>query len=178
VFKNIGVIMEGLMVKYSREEIELLLEAGSKKKIQKDIGLEKLLGVKKHLKIFAGLNDDDIGYVLKDIKFNRFKDGEKIISQGDVTNDIFYILMGECCVVANGTKIAELKQSQLFGEIAAILERPRNADIFASKPNTTTISFKINDDAMNTYEHAFLMLYRNISRDLALKLEELNKRFL
>ncbi len=87
--------------------------------------------------------------------FEKFKEGETIISEGDTGSALFVVLTGSIritkSIVAQVQEghislqepekiaIAELKAGSLFGEISLISDRPRNTNALANSPQVVVM---------------------------------------
>jgi CRP-like cAMP-binding protein len=112
--------------------------------------------------------------VICDVDFKKFKKGEIVIKQDEVSDQIYYIVQGDCNVVVNRKVVGKLTSNQVFGEIASIAKQPRTATV-RSITDTTAISFRINYDDLETYPFPFAILFRNFTFELIKKLDNANK---
>jgi len=61
-----------------------------------------------------------------------FKDGDKIINQGDDGNQFFMVIEGTCKAVKDGKDVKDYQSGDFFGERALLKDEPRAADIVAT----------------------------------------------
>lgn len=175
-------------VAYSEKEIELLkeIEVFQKKtnveKAQTEsanlnlpVALKKLLQIKSRINIFNNIPEKSLISIIEDVKFEKFAKGDIIVQEGSKCSDMFFILMGECQIVVNKTTVGYLKGGHVFGEIAAVFQTSRTASVISSKNNTTTLSFKLNHKSSEKYPFAFMELYKNVAKELTMKLEAKNR---
>ncbi len=173
-------------IEYSEKDISLLkeMEAFQKRlqveKIQQETGnlpvaLKKLLQIKSRISIFDNISEKSLISIINDVEFQKYSQGQVIVEQGSTCLEMFFILMGECEIVVNNNTVGYLKAGQVFGEIAAIFQTPRTASVISSKNSTTTISFKLNHETSKQYPLAFMELYKNIAKELTIKLDAKNK---
>ena len=175
-FKDDGLVMVIKNTNYTRQEIERMLEAGQVKKLT--ISQEKLLEISDKIYLFDGISKEDIIRMTTQVKFKRYTKGDVIMNAGDKTLEVYFILYGTAVVVVEGKKIvATIESPNMFGEMAFVTKKPRNATILAYKEGTTIISFQINDDKCSEiFSYPFALLYKNIALDLTRKIEKTNKK--
>ena len=112
------------------------------------------------------------------VKFKRYAKGDLIMNLGDKTHEVYFILNGSAVVMVEGKKIvATIESANMFGEMAFLTKKPRNATILAYQEGSTIISFEINDAKCNEiYSFPFALLYKNIALDLTRKIEVANRK--
>lgn len=72
------------------------------------------------------------------LESKRFSEGQKIISQGDQANGMYFIESGRVKIIKNladGRQVeaATLGKGAYFGELALINHKPRAASVYARK---------------------------------------------
>ena len=72
-------------------------------------------------------------------EYRTFKPGEIIIREGDAADCMYFVQEGEVEVIHNqsaeaGPVIARLGPGEYFGEMALLLDQPRNATVRAASP--------------------------------------------
>ncbi|WP_458701686.1 cyclic nucleotide-binding domain-containing protein [Sulfurospirillum sp. 1307] len=161
---------------YTKQEIQRMLEAGSRRELS--VSEKKLLEISSKIYLFDEISKEDIIRITKNVKFRRHKKGDIIMNEGDKSEEIYFILYGLGVVVVDNKKIvATIESGSMFGEMAFLTKKPRNATILAHTEGTTVISFEINEEkCTELYSYPFAKLYRNISLDLTHKIELSNKR--
>lgn len=161
---------------YTKDEIARILEAGNACKLT--VSQAKLLEISDKIYLFNGIKQEDVIRMTTNVKFKRYAKGDVIMNAGDVTKDVYFILNGMGVVVVDGKKIvAKIDSGNMFGEMAFLTKKPRNATILSYKEGTTIISFEINDEKCNEiYSYPFALLYQNIALDLTRKIEISNKK--
>ncbi len=161
---------------YTKQEISRLLAVGHANKLS--VSQEKLLEISDKIYLFDGIEKEDIIRMTTLVKFKRYAKGDVIMNAGDKSREIYFILNGTAVVVVEGKKIvATIESGCMFGEMAFLTNKPRNATILSYKEGTTIISFEVNDAKCNEiYSYPFALLYKNIALDLTRKIELANKK--
>jgi len=136
---------------------------------------DRLIGVKNKINIFKGMADGDIRMVVKDVNFTKFNPHEVIITEGEVSDEIYFILSGTCRVTANHKGVGAINEHQVFGEFSAITREQRIATV---KTNSvvTALSFKLAMELFNDIPESFSVLYKNIIDELIIKINLANKK--
>ncbi len=144
--------------------------------------LQQLLKVKNKINLFDDLNNQQVKTLVKEITFNKFEKNETVFRQGDKKNQfIYFILAGSIKVNISdnfGVKktITTVTQGSIIGEIQAVLDHERTASCVASSDSNILIGFTINDYNMVTNGNVYGIFYRNLSRVLALKINDTNSK--
>ncbi len=90
-------------------------------------------------KIFYGIDDAVVKYILAESPREIFASGEIIMEQGEAPNWKGYIIeSGTVDVWVNGRQTTQLGPKEMFGEFALLNEEERSATIIA-KTDVTTI---------------------------------------
>jgi len=144
--------------------------------------LEQLLKVKHKINLFDDLTAYQVKTLVKEITFNKFKKNETVFRQGEKKNQfIYFILTGKIKVsIADsfGVKktITTVSQGSIIGEIQAVLDDERTASCVASSDENILIGFTINPYNMVSNGNVYGIFYRNLSRVLALKINDTNSK--
>ena len=178
------------------EKIKALLEIPPKKREDK-ICLE-LMNLTKNLKIFENIaRSIEHQNICGTITLSNYKPNEVIIKQGDKGDCLYYILHGLVSIqlsiqIDTGIKdrnqivnveknIGELRDGEIFGELALLYNIPRTASIISL---TDTSLIKIDKNPFNKYlknlfegqlqdQIEFLQIcpiFKNLKKDLIIKL--------
>jgi SulP family sulfate permease len=88
------------------------------------------------LDIFSGLTDIEIDILMKYLKEKSFSKGERIVSEGEKGDSVFFILQGRADLfmkMPDGTmrRFYRMSRGAVFGEMSMIDGRPRSADVCA-----------------------------------------------
>ncbi|HOU92637.1 MAG TPA: cyclic nucleotide-binding domain-containing protein [Polyangiaceae bacterium] len=79
--------------------------------------------------LFRTLSDREILRLLQVTVIQAYRDGEVIIREGDIGEDLFIVLAGEVKVKKGDTDLARLTPGEHFGEMALIRNQPRSATV-------------------------------------------------
>jgi CRP/FNR family transcriptional regulator, cyclic AMP receptor protein len=85
----------------------------------------------RNVPLFAGLSDDDLERLARQMKERRFPAGSTVTSEGAGGAGFFVIVEGEATVVVGAEERSHLGPGDHFGEIALIDEGMRSATITA-----------------------------------------------
>ncbi|MGR3779795.1 MAG: cyclic nucleotide-binding domain-containing protein [Albimonas sp.] len=101
-----------------------------------------------------------------------FKDGEMVVRQGDSSDSAYLILSGKADVIVEfggrASTVAQLGESEVFGEMAMLCETPRTATVQA-KGELRTLLFE--REGMLRLLREFPEMAIEMSRSLAQRLE-------
>ncbi|WP_321777182.1 cyclic nucleotide-binding domain-containing protein [Sulfurimonas sp.] len=161
---------------YTPEDIEQFLQVNKIEEEKEDKQtFAKLLRVQSKISIIANIDPQDLKAIIYNLKFIKFNYKDYIIEDGDISQEIFFILSGQCQVFHKGKKIGTLETGKTFGESAAIFSTKRSASVVCSSQNTTLLSFSINHDNMEFCSVALATLYKNLALQIDTKLRAMNE---
>jgi CRP/FNR family cyclic AMP-dependent transcriptional regulator len=86
----------------------------------------------RNVPIFAGLSDEDLERLARQMKERRFAEGSDVTAEGAGAAGFFVIIEGNATVSVMGEVRATLGPGDYFGEIALIDEGTRSASITAA----------------------------------------------
>ncbi len=144
--------------------------------------LDQLIRVKDKISIFTDLTEYQIKILIKDIIFKKFNRHELVFRQGDTKDpNIYYLLAGSIKVNLRDefgiTKtITTLPTGSVIGEMQAVLNEERTASCVTNSDANVLIGFTINEYQLGQHGNVYAVFYRNISRILATKIEDTNKK--
>ena len=164
---------------YTIKEIEKFLEIDADvKEEEHSMSLRKLIQVKDKISIFKNIDEYDLKAIVYDVEFIKYKFKDYIVKENDDSNNILFIIKGECQVFHNKKIVAKLKSGEIFGETAAIFHTKRNASVVCSSEETTLLSFCIDQKNLEFCAEALALLYKNLAFEINAKLEDLNDSFI
>jgi len=165
-------------VVYDEDDIERFLEVTKQIEAQDEESqtLRKILNVQNKISILANIEPSDLKAILFNLKFIKYKRKDIIIEEGDVSQEIFFILSGECQVFVKKRDVGTLNSGMTFGESAAIFKSKRNATVACLSNEATLLSFSINHDNMEFCANALANIYKNLALQINNKLEEMNSK--
>ena len=88
-----------------------------------------------HLK-FSHLKPYEVRPIFKYANRLSVGPGQVLLSQGQVNENLYLILTGECRVMKNDTEVAVLRQGQFAGELSFLSDHEVSADVVATRETT------------------------------------------
>jgi CRP/FNR family cyclic AMP-dependent transcriptional regulator len=102
----------------------------------------------------------------------EFQPGEKIIVQGGIDNDVYFLLAGVAGIIVNGAQIATRNAGQHIGEMAAIESSlPRSATVLVLEP---TVALKISSANFMLVGEKFPRIWFPLAQELSRRLYQRN----
>lgn len=114
--------------------------------------------------LFGGLGEDTLNTLATELPIRRVEAGELVVEEGDMSTQMFVVIVGELEVFKSGegegdVRVAMLGPGDWFGEMSIIDVQPRSASVRAIAPTEVMIM---------TAEHVENLLYRRNTKDYAL----------
>ena len=113
-----------------------------------------------------------------EILLSFMTDLEKLLSENDISNDIYFLIEGECQVFHKEKKVGILYAGNIFGESGVIFKTKRNASVVCASKTATLLTFKIDEESNEFTTGALATLYKNLALQINTKLETLNSVYI
>lgn len=100
------------------------------------MSLDDAVGALRACAVFRRIDDRRLKLVALAGETLSFREGETLFARGDAGDAAYVVLSGSAEVRMDGyaAPIARLGRGELFGEIAALCDRPRIASVIAAEP--------------------------------------------
>ena len=139
------------------------------------------------LPFFQEFSDDEKAKLVNTFGiFEKYKEGETIITEGESGSALFVVLTGSIRITKSTlapvqepeeVTIAELKAGSIFGEISLISNRPRNSNALADSPQVVVMKI-----TTETIEKFNLRIQKKFQAQLILtlvqRLDDMNSKFI
>lgn len=109
--------------------------------LDEEINSKEKFNALKKLKFFNEFTSSELVEVLKTTQWLKYGPAETVITEGDIEDSFYIIVVGEVVVLKQGRKLAVLQQGDCFGEMAYLGTTRRTASI---ETLSNTILMKIN----------------------------------
>jgi CRP-like cAMP-binding protein len=145
--------------------------------------LKQLLKVRRGVDFFKNLTENEIAELVFNIRFRKFGPNEVIFKEGARDNkELYFLIQGSVDIfilnkeTLKQLKVATLDKALLFGEMRALIGEPRTATAKAGENGVILITFNIKESNEELSPLAFAKFYKNVSRILAKKVMDMNKK--
>lgn len=124
--------------------------------------------------IAAGLSDADMLWLLSVGKLRLLKQGEKLVTAGKAVTDIYFITSGRLGIVLDdGSRVAQLYQGDVVGEMSFIERHPPVVSVIAEEPTEIlTIARKLILDRFDAEPLFAARFYRALAIFLSERLRD------
>jgi len=135
--------------------------------------LDKYKHYADRIKIFHGLEPEEVSDILHHGKILHFRAGETVFHEGQLGSNLFVLLSGTVSIFKKTKLIAKLQVGDAFGEMAVLNKKPRNATAAA---DTDAKLFTLDERQINNIleKHVAVRLLLNIVHVLSERLETAN----
>ncbi len=130
----------------------------------------------KDIGLFGGLDDESLSILARDVPTRQVAVGEVVVREGDVSREMFVVIVGELEVAKTGrsgdVRVAVFGPGDWFGEMALLEVQPRSATVRALAP---TILLAIGTEHLDRLLYrrdikAYSLFIMNIARELSRRL--------
>jgi CRP-like cAMP-binding protein len=90
-----------------------------------------LQGEKQPLPLFALLPEKAFVELAQKMKLVERRAGERLITEGETGDLMYMVASGQARVEKGGARVARLREGAIFGDLAVLFHRPRNATVAA-----------------------------------------------
>ncbi len=105
--------------------------------LKKFAGQRLLNNVMSTSQFFRPFDKSERNMLVERFKSRQVVQGEKVVQEGQPTDGLYVVMLGELEVRrSDGTRLAQLKQGELFGEISLLTKSAATADVVALKRST------------------------------------------
>ncbi len=121
---------------------DIFIENANTKKVLKSIPPEYQYAVAPHVAkeclgrtvLFTGCTPQFMSLLLEMLSLESYGAGEVIFQTGDVSDGLYIIKNGNCLLLSDGnTVMAELSDTDIFGEVSCLMSAPRSYSCICSK---------------------------------------------
>ena len=123
--------------------------------------------------IFHGMATEGLLHTLALAEHYPVKAGEAVFHEGDLGDSFYVVISGEVVIEKRGAKapipLARLGPGDCFGEMGLVGDRQRSATVRATVDAET---IRIDRDHVERRPQTAFVIYRNIARILATRLED------
>ncbi len=124
---------------------------------------------------FTPLSTREFKKIVMTNPYHIYKKGEKIMTEGEIPNELFLLLSGKASVVVSKNEIATISSGDFIGEMSFISKQTASADVFAK--NELLVAYWTHAD-LNKLEQKNTHIYNRfltiVGRDLVKKLQRKN----
>jgi len=141
--------------------------------LDEEINFEEKFNALKNIAFFKGFTSSELAEVLKATQWVKHEDTSTIITEGQIEDSFYIIIVGEAVVKKQGKRLGVLKKGDCFGEMAYLGKTARTATIEALGD---TILMKINASVIDqTSMGTQLCFYKVFSNTLIRRLCHTNE---
>jgi CRP/FNR family transcriptional regulator, cyclic AMP receptor protein len=137
-------------------QMKLLNEAEEKRK---KAHLDRFFGVLRSLPLFEPLDDDALSDLTLLLDLKTIPVDKVVIKKGAPGDHLFIVLEGKAVVLAeDGSKIAELQQGEIFGEMSLLSGEPTSSSVQTTAPSKVAM-LSIKNFKQIVIKHPVLQLF-------------------
>ena len=128
---------------------------------------------------FTTLTTREFKKIIMTNPYHVYRSGEKIMSEGEDTNELFLLLSGEASVKSSNKEIASITSGDFIGEMSFMSKQPASADVFSK--NDVVVAYWTHAD-LYKLEQKNIKIYNKfltiVGRDLVKKLKRNNHQII
>ena len=99
---------------------------------EEDISDQEKFNLVRDLPFFKEFEEPEAWEVIHASKWEEFRPGESIVSEGELDSAFYVVISGECSVLKNAEAIHTIRQGECFGEMGFISRETRSATVAAA----------------------------------------------
>ncbi len=122
----------GIQFAVPRRHVELVEDAEGRKTHRHQTDEEKRLVAFKQIDFLHALGDQAMVDLARRCRTQQYARGETVVTQGSAGRDFYVVASGKLAVNVNNSPVAQLTDSQFFGEMALLTGEPRSASVVCS----------------------------------------------
>ncbi|WP_299876969.1 cyclic nucleotide-binding domain-containing protein [uncultured Cocleimonas sp.] len=126
---------------------------------------------------FTTLTTREFKKIITTNPYHVYKAGERIMSEGEDTNELFLLLSGTASVISSFNEIASITSGDFIGEMSFMSKQTASADVFAK--NDVVVAYWTHAD-LYKLEQKNIKIYNKfltiVGRDLVKKLKRKNQQ--
>ena len=147
-----------------------------------------LLTILHQSKLFHGLSEEDLSFILSNGTRKIFNTNEALIKEGQQDHSLFIIIKGHVEVIlpksinglqmerATQIKLGRMAQGDFIGEYSFIDQQPASASVLALEPcEVFEITKPEFEKIINTSDRLAKSIYKNMLRVLIKRIRDINK---
>ena len=124
---------------------------------------------------FTPLSTREFKKIVMTNPYHIFQKGDKIMTEGEIPNELFLLLSGKASVIKSENEIATISSGDFIGEMSFISKQTASADVYAQ--NELLVAYWTHAD-LNKLEQRNTHIYNRfltiVGRDLVKKLQRQN----
>ncbi|GAA0402999.1 hypothetical protein GCM10009133_09650 [Cocleimonas flava] len=126
---------------------------------------------------FTTLTTREFKKIIMTNPYHAYKAGDKIMSEGQDTNELFLLLSGNTSVISSNKEIASIASGDFIGEMSFMSKQTASADVFAK--DAVIVAYWTHED-LYKLEQKNIKIYNKfltiVGRDLVKKLKRKNHK--
>ncbi len=126
--------------------------------------------------LFGGLLENQIAQILPHVEYKTYEAGEKLMTEGEVNDKIYFILQGHVDVMKDGNILLHFDEGDMLGEMEVLDIMPSAATgLIVEKSTIASISNKALRQIYKQDAGIFSIIIMNLARDLSRRLRRMDE---